>query len=267
MIGKMRIVAVSVGALGAAGAVTIAIMLGPGRWASESAPPESASREICLKSDLPFFEGAAARCYQRAELTRLQSARLVDQRGQALFLTMTHPSDPAAPPEDVITCRQYDKALAEGRYAATTRDMRRAAYFVRACGALDLLLEARPAQTSYFVDGSPDATEIASLDGDSLLRLGADASSAPGPPEVERQNATDWRISFDDQQVILQEIANADFDGDGIEEILAFLAAGPEFGTAVVYTMALLEKDSASEPVRLTPPPAYEKPASPSDAP
>ncbi len=267
MIGNRRILAASAGALGVAGAATVAIVLGPGRWASEPAPRESASREICLKSDLPFFEGAAARCYQRAELTRLQSAQLVDQRGQALVLTMIHSSDPAAPPEDVFTCRQYDEALVEGRYAATTRDIRRAAYFVRACGALDLLLEARPVQTSYFVDGSPDATEIASLGGDSLLRLGADASLSPGPPAVERQNATNWRISFDDQQVILQEIANADFDGDGIEEILAFLAASPEFGTAVVYTVALLEKDSASGPVRLTPPPAYEEPAGPSDAP
>lgn len=243
---------IGAGALGAAGVgsvVGVSVLNRNGTAPSEQASGDEFS--ICLKSGVGFFNDLGPRCYSRAELAQLRDQPVIDQTGRKIAVTMTHPSDSSMPPAQYSTCRQYDEARFEDWYAMTTRDMRREAYFTRACGSLDLLLDAGPAETSHFADGSPVAAEIASLGGDRLLRIGPDP--APGAPVIEKINAAEWRVSFDDQRVMLQEIANADFDGDRIEEILVFVVARPEGGTAIVSAVALLEKDRAGGPVVLTP--------------
>lgn len=263
MVGNIRMIAVGAGALSAVSVATFVGLSGRDREADKAAPG-GAPVSICLKSDVRFFVGAEARCYRRDELTELRDAPVIDQRAERVSVVMTDPSDRSAPPAQCSTCRQYDEARFEGRYAMTGRDMRRETYFTRACGVLDLLLKAEPAEISHFAGGSPTAADIAALDGSSLLRFGPDP--APGALEIEKLNATEWGFSFDDQRAVMQEIANADFDGDRIEEILVFLYARPENGTAFVSAVALLEKDSADGPVVLTPQPADTARFGPSDA-
>lgn len=250
---KRRMAIAGGGALGAAGlaaVVGLAVLNRDGE--APDAAIDGADVQICLKSDMTFFEGADARCYARSELLELRDRPVIDQDGQKVVVAMSDSDDAAAAPAQYSTCRDYDAARRADRYARTTREMRREAYFIRACGALELLLRARPAETSHFADGSPSAAEMTALSEDGLLRLGPDP--APVPADIEKTGPAEWRIDYADQRVMLQEIANADFDGDGVEEILAFLLAAPQNGTASVSAVALIEKDSADGPATLTRP-------------
>jgi hypothetical protein len=130
----------------------------------------------------------------------------------------------------------------DGWYAATSREMRREAYFVRACGALAALDKAQEAKQSYFTGGSPTTEEVAAMA--SAMRFG-EASAAAEDIHVDQAAGHIWRISADAIAVQIHEIANADFDNDGVEEILAFSSGAPAGGTASFYDVGLIEKDSA----------------------
>ena len=82
---------------------------------------------------------------------------------------------------------------------------------------------------------------------------GADPETAlEARDTAEKLDEYRWGVSSRGQETVLQEIANADFDSDGIEEILVFLVSSPSGGTAVVSQIALLEKDDSAAPVSLT---------------
>ena len=251
MIGNIRMLAMGAGALGAAGAATFFGVTGPDRdRASIDGSPDFT---ICLKTDIRYFEGVEARCYQRSDLVRLRDAPLVDQGADQIVVNMTHPSEATVPASSSATCREYEDALWEGRYALSTSDMRREAYFIRACRALDMLLDAVPAEISHFEGGSPSEVEVAAIAAEGLLRFDPEGGPIVAA-EVAKTGAADWRITGGGETAILQEIANADFDGDRIEEILVFLSGGPEDGAARAAAVALLEKDAAGDPVLLTVP-------------
>ena len=230
--------------------------------------------ELCLKSGAPFFEGATARCYNRAALMALAEAPITDGSGAPVSVALSHPTDMTA--ETVISrnCGVYVDLKREGWYALTSSDQRREAYFIRACGALALMLEARPAEIVHFTDGSPSMADMAGflggapfgleppvseVEGDPIeLTLGAAPENSEAGEDKEESGAPslslgdapgEWRAVRGDQVVVMQELALADFDGDGVGEILVFSRAGPRDGTAVFYAVGLLEKDSPESPL------------------
>lgn len=233
--------------------------------------------ELCLKSGAPFFEGASARCYNRAALMALAEAPITDSSGAPVSVALSHPTDMTA--ENVIgrNCGVYVDLKREGWYALTSSDQRREAYFIRACGALALMLEARPAEIVHFTDGSPSMADmsgflggapfgleppvspVSEVEGDPIeLTLGeapeksdaGEGEESPGAPSLSLGDAPgEWRAVRGDQLVVMQELALADFDGDGVGEILVFSRAGPTDGTAVFYAIGLLEKDSPESPL------------------
>ncbi len=234
---------------GAAGAAGVAILGGPYLDGKRTSPaPASARSDICLKNDLPMFEGVRAKCYSRDDLRALSEAPLVDRQGAQVSMSMTHPTDASVTPADCKTCSDYRKMSFEGRYAATSRDMRREGYFIRACGVLDALSNAQPAQTSFFENGSPTSEEVTALA--ASMKFG---ETGPANIQVEKGAGQVWRITAGSFNVQFHEIANADFDNDGVEEILAFSASAPEAGTASFYDIGLMEIDSASAPLVFTP--------------
>ena len=230
--------------------------------------------ELCLKSEAPFFEGASARCYSRAALMALAEAPITDSSGAPVSVALSHPTDMTA--ETVISrnCGVYVDLKRDGWYALTSSDQRREAYFIRACGALALMLEARPAQIVHFTDGSPTMADMSGFLGGAPFGLEPLVSEVEGDPreltlgEAPEKNDIDegeeasgaprlslgdspgeWRAVRGDQIVVMQELALADFDDDGVGEILVFSRAGPRDGTAVFYAVGLLEKDSPQSPL------------------
>ncbi len=233
----------------AAGAAGVAVLTVPGGDKETAAVERAAASEICLKSDLALFEGVSARCFSPEELSALRDKQVVDIDGEPVALSLTHPTDMSVDAKESRTCADYSELSFDGWYALTSRDMRREAYFIRACGALAALADAQPAKETFFTKGSPDEEEVKTLAAAAQfgeISLGEDGLS------VEKNGAV-WRISSEAMSLEIHEIANADFDNDGVEEILAFTAGAPQGGTASFYESGLIEKDAAGAALSFTP--------------
>ncbi len=258
MTGSIRKITIAAAALGVVAAVAY---IGVSFTNSEkSAHGRSIENDdgfaLCLKNEVAFFEGLPAGCYSRAELAEFRDAPVIDRGEKAVAVAMTHPSNASIAPEQCTTCREFSELRWRGWFASSSYDMRREAYFVRACGVLDLLMKAEPASLNYFEESGLTADEIAAIGADAVLRVGGDPEIDKGTLVVlvvEKAGDAVWRLTTGGQETRLEEIATADFDGDGIAEILAFLVAGPAHGTARVAEVALLEKDSSDSPLVLTP--------------
>ncbi len=208
--------------------------------------------EICLKADIDFIPGDQNRCFTSAEIAGWRIEPLIDPERGAMAVTMRHPTDGARSAAEPKTCRDYGELRYDGWYAPTSREMRREAFFVRACGVIEMLMRAQTATTNHFADDGLELGEVASISADRFLRLGAEDIDAPGDPEIERISDTAWRVAAGGQTTFIEEIAVLDFDNDGIAEILAFFAGGPDQATARLADIALLEKDADQAAVTVT---------------
>lgn len=229
-----RTIAMATGAVGAAGVAGFAVFNQP---AAISPPIEKEGYEVCLKTPLTLFDGAVAKCYSKAALADLNDAAVAASDGTPVTLTLTPPGDGEV--AAIATCRQWREKVFDGWFALSGAEMRREAYYIRACGLLDALAEAQASTESHFVDGAPAESEMAALGktmtfGDAPAQLSVTVAR-PGPAE--------WRITSGTIAIAMQELANADFDNDGIEEILAFASLSPVGGTATASDVGLLEKD------------------------
>ncbi len=209
--------------------------------------------EICLDADIAFLPGDQAGCFKRSEFAKWEAAPLVDPERGAIVVSMSHPTDASRDAAQCATCRDFRELRFDGWYASTSRDMRREAFFTRACGVLSALRGAEAATITYFGETGLEAGEVASLAADRLLRVGADPAAAPGDPEIVQTAPASWRISAGGQTVRIDEVALADFDGDNIAEILAVFITGPDDATARIADAALLEKDAAGAALTVTP--------------
>lgn len=236
-----------IGAAAAAGVAGLAVFTQPSRDGGESGGVFS--EEICIKGDIGLA-GVPAGCYSHGEIAAMADAPLADGQGGEARVTLSPPADAAAEPLEAATCRDYREARRNGWYALTARDMRREGFFIRACGALAMLDKAQKAERAYFVNGSPEPGDIAGVA--ATLRFG-EAAADPALLRVEKGQDHVWRIAGDAVSVTIHELANADFDDDGVEEILVFAAGAPQGGTASFYEAGLLEKDAPGAAVIFTP--------------
>lgn len=206
---------------------------------------------ICLKSDIALWEGVESGCLSPSQIAALWD-KPVMMRGEPAAVELTHPSDHSVKPVECRTCRQYAERQWDGWFAMTSRDMRREAAFVYACGALSLIEQAAPARESYFEDGSPGLEDMQALAPILLLRLTNSAAFETVDVDVERIGDAEWRLAATDNIGSAREIANADFTGDGVEDVLIFLYGAPVGGSAVLSSVAILEKPSEAADVSVT---------------
>lgn len=252
----MKIGQMMIGGLAAAAAGTAAVMNMPG----DGGPDETTIQnnlaadnyEICLKRPLPLFEGVESQCYDRRAFRNLYNARVVDASAEAVGVSMSHPNDYSAPDAVASTCGEYREMQFDGWYAASAREMRREAFMMRACAVLAVLADAAPATSAYFSDGSPTADELAAF----IEAGGAAMGEAPEASAIIRVVSEEqyfWRVETETVDITIEELANADFDADGIEEILVFVTTAAQDGTMSVPTSALLNKDGRGAALTLAP--------------
>lgn len=159
--------------------------------------------------------------------------------GGADGLTLTHDS---LGKKNVLTCREYDQAIGEGYYPYTTFDIKGAALFEHRSGLLRVLEKAAPPERSFldsprvgitdlhllpyrlFPHISPDLTEE-QLSGTYQDKL----SEGSIVVRDVRQNSITLESNYMGQRII--EVARADFNGDGLEDILLFEYAWATKGT------------------------------------
>ncbi|MBT8473069.1 MAG: hypothetical protein HKN14_16610 [Marinicaulis sp.] len=211
-----------------------------------------AEAQFCLKNDIRLFHGVDAGCYTKSEFDDFRDAQVLNASGETVTVMLTHPDDMNAEGAACTTCREYQSMRTEGWYALSSRAMRREAFFERACGVLDAIEKAQIAEFNYFADGSPTIDEMRNISISVRNSANEPGQTVDGPETVEKLEGAVWRLKQGAYTLMLEEILNADFDNDGVAEILAFLVNVPDGGTARFVQMALIEKDLADGPVKLS---------------
>ncbi len=251
----MKQLMIGAGAVGAAGALVLGLPANESDQPAETrsvAASHADDYELCLKSDLPFFEGETKGCYGKDDTARLRNAPVLDNAGDPVSIELAHPTNHESDPMRCTTCAEYAEMSWSGWYAPSSREMRREAYFIRACGVIALLEAAEPPARSFFGEEGLSQEHFAGLDISTLLAFSANDQGPYESLQISSNRDGEWTVARDGDAAVLQEIAYADFNRDGAEDILVFMSAGPEDGTARVFDYGLLERPSETDSVRYT---------------
>lgn len=242
---------VGIGAAGALAAAATGFYLFGGQRSNETTThADTFADRDCISARVKLVDGMTGNCMPPAQFEALRDRPVVDGAGDLVVVNLWPPDD-AKDAVAVRTCAEYDSMTSEGWYARTGADLRREEYFERACGALSMLVKGSPARESNFTGGEADESEIRSLaEGDAIAFGEIEASSPIG---VENVKGGVWRVTIGQGETMIFEIAHADFTGDGVGEILAYLTTGPVGGAARAGTVGLIEKSSADGPCTFIP--------------
>lgn len=237
---------------GGAAAVVAAIVAGVSLQHSGERTPKAPDRadgfEVCLKEGWSPVEGAAGRCFTPDEAAMLAERPVLDDDGAPVSLSLSHPSDRSRELAIADNCAAWRRLAAEGWFALSTREMRREAWFVRACGTLALLEGARLPRESHFAEGALTEADLRSLAGSGRFRIGPVSEGGSGEVAIDRDGAA-WRLFAAGSRARLQEIAHADFNEDGRGDMLVFIVTQAEGGTATASAVGILDKPAAEGPV------------------
>ncbi len=259
--------AAGIGAVSAALVAGAALVLNPPALppdADEQAPSEAqtgassvaassdglARAEICIRIDLGL--GADVRCVAREDLPSLLDRTLNDASGGPAEMTYTSPTDNATAPM-VRNCRNYLALRQKGYFAATSMDMRREAFFKRACGAIKALAKASTPSSSNFPNDRLSKEDTETLARSGQFRFGPDDGAPQAAAQsldigLDQPGEGIWRYSTVTEEVTLQEIAFADFNNDRIGDVLVFVNAAARGGTASASILGYVEKISPAAP-------------------
>lgn len=214
------------------------------------APARAAAETVCIESDVRLVDGMTRGCFSAAQFEALRDRPVIGGDGAPVEVNLTGPGN--GDRADVArTCAEYDSMMARGWYALSGADMRREEYFRRACGALSMLVAARPALSSHFANGRADEGDVRSLAREQIFSLGE--AAATGPAEIAEVDTGVWKLASAESETMVFEIAHADFTGDGLGEILAYVSTGAVGGTARGGSIGLMEKPSAGGPCTFSP--------------
>lgn len=162
----------------------------------------------------------------------------------------------------VYSCRQWKKAQKEEAYAASTYDMAMEASLIHTCG---LLLELQRTQLPVrsFV-GNPKVTlaNLNLLPAEILAFMPEDekeserlrsvtVSKEVAPQDIEKAADKTLTLSYGGFRQSFWEAVRADFDGDGVEDILVFTGGHAEGGTMGYADYMILTRTSPSGPLRM----------------
>jgi cation transport regulator ChaC len=161
----------------------------------------------------------------------------------------------------VRTCAEYNAALRAGFYPRTTFDMSMATFFVRQCGLLNALDGAMIADRSFLSEPLVGITDLQLIPFAFFPVL----ERPPEPPPLEtyqdmldkgnlvvkrvKQNSLAVESGGMGQHLI--EVARADFNGDGVEEILVYEYCYAIGGTLRWASMRLLSRHSHNDPFEI----------------
>ncbi len=250
----MRGLITGIGALAAAAAAGTGVYVN-GQNAPAAAPSAAELRvasapSVCIHSNVRLVEGMTRGCLTPADFEALRDRPVLGGDGKAVEVNLAGP-DPQSNDAAARTCAQYDSLSAEGWFALSNADMRREEYFKRACGALSMLVKAKPAQSTHFSGGAASAEDIRSMASHDALAFGPGAPSASVVVSSVEQGV--WDIEIGNGETMVFEIAHADFNGDGLGEILAYVSVGAIGGTARTGSIGLIEKPLADGPCEFSP--------------
>lgn len=159
-----------------------------------------------------------------------------------------------------VTCNDYFRLLEEGSYPPTTYDMTMTSYFVNRCDTLRFFQDAIPSRQSL--------VRTFALTKDSMTQLPASIVPSWGTEDDEQQlhSRKSWAAAFpqarlklkDDGSIEITDVSFithisllgwADFDHDGTEDVLLFLAVYANGGSFRTYYHEILTRTTNNGPL------------------
>lgn len=164
----------------------------------------------------------------------------------------------------VYTCRQWKRATAEGAYSATTYDMAMESSLISTCRALFELQSAKVPIKSFLENPRVTLNDTNLLPAAMLAVMpedeaeerrlaGKTISQVVARKDIQAASGGVLTVSYDGLMQRFEEVARADFNGDGIEDILVFTGGSAEEGTMSYSDYILLTRTSSSGPLKVIP--------------
>ncbi len=224
--------------------------------APASAPPVK-PKEITfeLVKSIKFADGTEVTSITKADIEALRD-RPIDMGGNDTDgVTLTKSRDDKV---HVRTCREYDAALEQDYFPDTTYDISMASWFKYPCETLNLLEIATIPQRSFIPTSKEEVFDLKLIPLSLFPVLtGFEQRYGYNIEDVTYQDRVDegllkvtdrgdnW-FSCEDKGLRqhLTEVARADFNGDGIEDMLLSEAVHATQGTYRTYNMIILTRKS-----------------------
>ena len=193
---------------------------------------ESPEEIFQLVEAMRFADTDELRFVTRAELDTLRDRPLrLGQNDHIDGVTLTNQ---AGRTRYVRTCREYDEALSEGFYAYSNFDIKISAWFEHQCGLIKALQSAKTPTISYVAEPRVSILDLQLLPFTLFPRLGEPSKETDGVVTYQDKVDEGTLVVKRLRQNLLQvqepegmgqqfiEVARADFNGDGVEDILLF---------------------------------------------
>ncbi len=162
----------------------------------------------------------------------------------------------------VYTCREWRNAQAQGAYSATTYDMAMESSLIDTCGLLFELQKAKLPVKSFIANPRVTLANLSLLPAEILASMPVDGAAdrarrnrtiaqVVSPQDVIEAHADGLTVSYGGFRQSFWVGARADFNGDGIEDILIFTGGRAEGGTMGYYAYFILTRTTTSGPLEL----------------
>ena len=213
-----------------------------------------------LVKSIKFADGTEVKSITKADIETLRDLP-IDMGGNktdGVTLTKSRKTKSRNRKIHVRTCREYDAALEDSYYPLSTYDISMASWFKYPCGTLNLLEIATIPQRSFILTSKEGVFNLGlfplslfPIMTDYEQRYGYNIENVTYQDQVEKRllKVTDMEqnklICEDDGlRQHLTEVARADFNGDGIEDVLLSEAVHATQGTYRTYNMIILTRKS-----------------------
>ncbi|MFM4822078.1 hypothetical protein ACEUDB_15665 [Aeromonas hydrophila] len=184
-----------------------------------------------LLENMQFAESEEVRTVSKSDIDYLRSRPIrLGLNTDIDGVTLTNDSNDQV---YVRTCKEYDNAIQSGYYALTTFDIKMSTFFEHQCGLLNSLQAAKTPESSFIADPRVGIIDLDLMPFSLFPSFGdiqEDSSTATYQSKVDDGEIVIKRIKQNTlcienpsgmgQQLI--EVARADFNDDGIEDILLF---------------------------------------------
>lgn len=184
-----------------------------------------------LLQGMKFADSEEIRAVSKADLESLRDRPV--RLGENIHIDGLSLTNEADEKYLVRTCREYEQALSQGFFAKTTFDIKMASWFEHQCGLLSALQGADMATASFIANPKVSIMDL-SLMPFSLFPIMGDRDDAvdlsisyqdkvdDGSLVIKRVSQNLLTVESDCMGQQLIEVARADLNGDGIEDILLF---------------------------------------------
>jgi hypothetical protein len=232
--------------------------------AATQARTVSPGNDLTFKIEVPLeFKGrTVSGTLRKTQISQLLNlpVRNGDTDPRALYgVEMTTPSHKKFM---VYTCEEWKKSRAAEDYSATTYDMAMEGYLIRTCGLLFEFQKGKLPVRSFIENPHIGLDNLDSLPAEMLSFIpegsengsrlrGFTVAQIVPRKSIEEARKDELILSYGGLRQEFWEAARADFNGDGIEDILVFTSGRAEGGTMGYSDYFVLTRTSASGKLKI----------------